>query len=552
MNENHGGFSRFAALIDQLALTPARNGKLVRLIDFLEQAGNDRERGYALAVLTGELDIETVSPGKVRQLAKFRTDETLFQLSYDYVGDMAETISLIWPTDGETPLPDSLREVVESLRSLTPLETMPFLDRFLDRAPPTERWAFVKLITGASLRIGVSARLAKIALARWAGRDLEDIEKAWGTDSPPYPKLFPWLATNAPPPVSSSVLYFHPLLLANTMEEKDLRDKSPSDYWAEWKWDGIRVQWASTRQGKSKLFSRTGEDISSAFPEIVHGPFLDVVADGECLVRRVGLDFASDTPLNTIPDGAFPDIAPFQDLQKRLGRKSPGSAILAEAPAFLCLYDLLFCDGEDLREHPLTRRRARLESWFEENHLDRHGFRLSPVIPIDSWEALDRMRAQTRAWNLEGFMIKCRDSDYRSGRPQGYWYKWKRDPLIIDAVLLYAQRGHGKRSSFYSDYTFGVWSGEELVPVGKAYSGFTDDELKHLDKWIRENTVERFGTSVRAVKPEIVFEVAFDALQPSTRHRSGLAMRFPRIHRIRWDKPALEADTLPSLLHLLP
>jgi DNA ligase-1 len=549
-----GGFSRLAALIDQLALTPSRNAKLKHLVDYLQSADDDRERGWTMAVLTGELEIETVSAGKLRQLAKARTDEQLFQLSYDYVGDMAETVSLIWPTAGEKDLPISLHELIKSLRDLTPLETMPFLDRFLDRSPPTERWAFVKLVTGASLRIGVSARLAKTALAQWSGRELEEIEKAWGIDLPPYPKLFQWLGTEDPAPVSEGVLYYHPLLLANPLEEKDLREKAPGDYWAEWKWDGIRVQWASSRKGKSKLFSRTGEDISGSFPDIVNGPYLDVVADGECLVRRAELDFEAPPSI----EGIFPDIAPFQDLQKRLGRKAPSSTILAEAPAFLCLYDLLMCDGEDLRTRPLTERRARLEQWFEANRLADHGFRLSPLLPIESWEALDQLRARTREWNLEGFMIKRRDSDYRSGRPQGYWYKWKRDPLLVDAVLLYAQRGHGKRSSFYSDYTFGVWSGppgmegSELVPVGKAYSGFSDEELKKLDKWIRDNTVDRYGASVRAVKPELVFEVAFDALQPSTRHRSGVAMRFPRIHRIRWDKPASEADTLKNILQLLP
>lgn len=542
------GFKRFALLLDRLALTPSRNGKLRWLVDYLEGAGSERERGFAMAVLTGELDVGTVSAARIRGLTRTRTDGFHFKTSYAYVGDLAETVSLLWPDHPTESRREGLAELIDQVKALTPLETLPFIDRFLDGVEPVERWAFVKLVTGASLRIGMSARLAKTGLAQWADRDLEDVEKVWAMNGPPYDGLFEWIRSGGPVPVAEGVLHFHPMLLANPMEWEEMKDKQPSDYWAEWKWDGIRVQWVSSRDGKSRLFSRTGEDISAAFPELVNGPFVDAVLDGECLVRRsgLGLDTAS------MPENAFSDVAPFQDLQKRLGRKAPGPTLLTECPAFLCLYDLLICNGEDLRDLPLEQRRKRLEFWFAEERLERAGFRLSPMIPIESWQSLEQLRARTREWDLEGFMIKNRKSTYRSGRPQGFWYKWKRDPLHLDAVMLYAERGHGKRASFFSDYTFGVWDGDDLVPVGKAYSGFTDEELQRLDKWIRENTLERYGSSVRAVKPELVLEVAFDAVQTSTRHRSGVAMRFPRVHRIRWDKPAAEADHLRAVRKWLP
>jgi DNA ligase-1 len=258
------------------------------------------------------------------------------------------------------------------------------------------------------------------------------------------------------------------------------------------------------------------------------------VLDGELLIRGPGADPAS-----------------FAELQQRLNRKTVSAKMLEERPAFVRVYDILFEAGEDLRPLPLSERRARLERFMAQRGGEASGrFDLSPLVAFSAWDELAALRHGSRQAGMEGLMLKRRDSAYLAGRPKGYWYKWKRDPHVIDAVLMYAQRGQGKRSSFYSDYTFGLWRGDALVPIGKAYFGFTDEELRQLDKWIRDNTVERFGP-VRALKPALVFEVAFDAVQRSGRHKSGVALRFPRIARIRWDKPAAEADHLPTLEKLI-
>jgi DNA ligase-1 len=283
-------------------------------------------------------------------------------------------------------------------------------------------------------------------------------------------------------------------------------------------------------RGGRRLYSRTGDDVGPAFPEIVSALPEGVVLDGELLVVRGG------------------EVAPFNDLQQRLNRKTPTQKQLQEFPAWVRLYDLLEEGGEDLRAQSFDLRRARLEAWYARvprPHLD-----LSPLIPFASWDELRMLRDGARERGIEGIMLKRADSPYLSGRPKGPWFKWKRDALTVDAVLMYAQRGHGKRSSFYSDYTFGVWREDELVPVGKAYFGFTDDELRRLDRFVREHTVERFGP-VRAVEPELVLEIAFDSIHRSTRHKSGLAMRFPRVARIRWDKPAREADQVAALERLV-
>jgi DNA ligase-1 len=319
-------------------------------------------------------------------------------------------------------------------------------------------------------------------------------------------------------------------MLANALDESELARLDPALYRAEWKWDGIRVQLAATAAGV-KLWSRGGEDIGAAFPEIIAAARgLRVVLDGELLVMRAGA------------------VAPFSDLQRRLNRRAPGAKLLRENPAHVRLYDMLFEDGHDLRPLGFEARRRRLEAWFARARPGRMD--LSPLLPFATWQELSALRASARGGGIEGLMLKRADSPYLPGRPKGPWFKWKRAPLVIDAVLMYAQRGHGKRSSFFSDYTFGVWRGEELVPVGKAYSGFSDRELAWLDRWIRDHTLGRFGP-VREVEKALVLEVAFDGAQRSARHRSGVALRFPRISRIRTDKPAAEADRLEALLGMI-
>jgi DNA ligase-1 len=320
------------------------------------------------------------------------------------------------------------------------------------------------------------------------------------------------------------------MMLAHPLEEADIAKLLVEDFAAEWKWDGVRVQ-AASENGERRLFSRAAEDISRTFPDVLEQIAFNAVVDGELLVRR--------------PDGA---IAPFNDLQQRLNRKTVDPKLIAKFPAFIRAYDLLALNGEDLRALPFKDRRAKLEAFIPSAG---PAFDLSPLVPSADWEALAAHRAAPPDSAIEGLMLKRWDSAYEQGRPKGLWFKWKREAHRVDCVLMYAQRGHGKRSSFYSDFTFGVWRDGALTPVGKAYSGFTDEELKQLDKFVRDNTLERFGP-VRAVTQTLVLEVAFEGLQRSTRHKSGVAMRFPRIARIRWDKPAPEADTLEALERLLP
>ncbi|MBS0253307.1 MAG: cisplatin damage response ATP-dependent DNA ligase [Proteobacteria bacterium] len=626
----------FARLLDSLVYTQSRNRK-VALLGHYFRIAPDPDRGWALAALTDGVPIRIPLRRMLSDLVSRFVDPVLYRLSRDYVGDTAETVSLLWPDDrvvvatpdvseaadlqdeaqqkpkqlvldlnpgakispeeggqsfsapsprtrgegrGEgqppsdvaaphpNPLPvkDGEREkqsaalpssasgggwgeaghnsgeppelalgaVIEAMADGTTAQRSERLGHLLDQLDATGRWALLKLIGGAP-RVGVSARLARTALAECYGRDVSEIEEIWHALTPPYLDLFHWLDGQGERPDPGSKPVFRPVMLAHPIEEEDWPRLSPEDFSAEWKWDGIRVQVAA-RGGEVKMFSRQGDDISGAFPEI-RSAFQghDCVVDGELLVMRDG------------------EIAPFNDLQQRLNRKTVTAKMMQMYPPHVRLYDLLFDGHEDLRGLAFEERRARLEEWHAKHHPRLTD--VSALVGFKTFEELGELWASARAEGIEGLMLKRRASVYQAGRVKGEWFKWKRAALTLDCVLMYAQRGSGKRSSYYSDYTFGVWktddNGEkQLVPVGKAYSGFTDEELLELDKWIRGHTTEAFGP-VRAVEPHLVFEVAFDAVQPSTRHKSGVAMRFPRIHRIRWDKPAAEADTLESILRLI-
>ncbi|ANT49760.1 cisplatin damage response ATP-dependent DNA ligase [Mesorhizobium amorphae] len=529
--------NRFAELLDRLVLTPSRNGKLTLLIDYFRSV-EDPDRGLALAAITGDLSIAAVKPAMLRALVVERMDPVLFGYSYDYVGDLAETVSLVWPQSPDH-IPNrepTLGEVVAKLQAASRSDGPKVLARLLDSASISARFAIIKLVTGG-LRIGVSARLAKQALAEFGKVDVAEIEELWHGLTPPYAGLFAWLEGKAEKPQRTASALFRPVMLSNPIGDGDLEKLDPADYAAEWKWDGIRVQ-AVCEDGVRRLYSRTGDDVSGAFPDLADAMHFSAALDGELLV---GEPSATGT---------------FSDLQQRLNRKTVTPKMQQQYPAFMRCYDVLQIDGEDLRTLPLRERRLRLEAFV--GTLDPSRFDLSPLVAFEDWPALERLRQAPPHPIIEGVMLKRWDSPYLAGRPKGPWFKWKRDPHTVDAVLMYAQRGHGKRSSFYSDYTFGVWSGpegaEELVPVGKAYFGFTDEELKQIDKYVRDNTVERFGPvrSVRADRTNgLVLEVAFEGLNRSTRHKSGVAMRFPRISRLRWDKPAAEADRIETLQALL-
>ncbi|AQR74900.1 cisplatin damage response ATP-dependent DNA ligase [Sphingomonas sp. LM7] len=522
----------FADLLDALIYTRSRNAKLRLIGDYL--AGTpDPDRGWAMAALTGSLDLPAVKPALVRALIESRVDPVLYGLSRDFVGDSAETIALLWPEPVGASVPAeplTLSEVVRILATISKSDAPAMLASMLDRLEADERFALLKLAMGA-LRVGVSARLAKTALAQAFGLDVDAVEEVWHGLVPPYAPLFDWAEGRGSQPTPENVPVFRPFMLAHPLEEAQV---SLDDYAAEWKWDGIRVQLVHVA-GETRLYSRAGDDITHSFPEVAKAFVTPGVLDGELLVKGTA-------------QGGEGGAGSFNALQQRLGRKVVPAKTLAEYPAFVRLYDILFDGLEDLRALPWSERRVRLEAFAA--RLDGERFDVSVVIEAADFAALEEIRAGARDAAIEGVMLKRRDSPYVNGRRAGLWYKWKRDPLNADCVLMYAQRGSGKRSSFYSDFTFGAWTESgELLPVGKAYFGFTDEELKWLDHFVRNNTLKRFGP-VREVEKSLVLEVAFDSVHESKRHKSGLAMRFPRISRIRNDKPASEADTIAGLRKL--
>jgi DNA ligase-1 len=599
--------NRFAALLDRLSYEPRRNAKLRLMADYFSHTP-DPERGWALAFLTGSLSFRHAKPGLIRGLIEERADPTLFYLSWDYVGDLSETVALMWPvpnlpsplgggvggggchelqpekdqalaSTGIPPASDlsvtahqaerppsptlprkggessnaphipTLSEVVEGLASTNKVDLPRLVAGWLDALDETGRWALLKLITSEP-RVGVSARLAKTAVASMGEAATPDeVEQVWHGIEPPYEDLFAWVEGRGARPESRDPAPFRPPMLSHPLEEEDFSRLDSAAFMAEWKWDGIRVQAVAGKRADGRLarrlYSRTGEDISRAFPDLVESFNFEGAIDGELLILRQGR------------------VQSFNVLQQRLNRKAVTPKLLIAFPAHIRAYDLLAEGDEDLRPLPLAARRQRLEAFVA--GLGNARVDLSPLVPFAEWAELAAARADPSAVGagadaeaIEGCMIKRADSPYVPGRPKGLWFKWKRDPHLVDAVLMYAARGSGKRSSFYSDYTFGVWrgaaEGDELVPVGKAYFGFTDEELLMLDRYVRNHTKNRFGP-VREVDygPDrgLVLEVAFEGLQRSSRHKSGVAMRFPRIHRIRWDKPPREADRIEALEKIL-
>ncbi len=521
---------RFARLLDDLLYSPSRLAKLALMKDYFASAP-DPDRGYALAALAGTIEFRTAKPALIRALVNERVDPVLFDLSYDFVGDLAETTALIWPgkPDGAPPpllSDDRHRPGIPPARASCRVCSRSWLDRL----EPTSRWALLKLITGAP-RVGVSARLAKTALAELGKIDLAEIEEAWHGITPPYVELFAWIEGRGAAPSVTGAANFRPLMLSNPLDEKDLATFDPAEFCAEWKWDGIRVQLVA-QGGHVSLYSRTGDDIGGSFPELTQDIPFEAVLDGELLVRpRRGARLVQRSAAAPQPQGRH---------------RQDARGVSGIRPAL---------------RHSL-RRHARICAPYPSARVARdsnNGRNCTPIrvsifrrsFPLQAGTISPSGARRRAAQTSEGVMLKRIDSPYLAGRQKGHWFKWKRDPRTVDAVLMYAQRGHGKRSSFYSDFTFGCWrpdarNGRELVPVGKAYFGFTDTELAALDKWVRNHTIDRHGP-VRVVEPKLVIELAFDAVQKSSRHKSGVALRFPRVSRIRWDKPAAEADVVETL-----
>ena len=571
----------FSNLLEQLYYTAGTKAKAQLIADYIANTP-DPDRGWAIAAMAGTLRFDFFKRNTVKKLVTEHTDPALFAMSYDYVGEVSETVAHLWPHSEPADFLPSLTEVVETFASVSKQKVSETLANYLTIMTPAQRWALLKLGT-RGLRIGVSARSIKQILADYGDKDIKEIETLWHAVHPPYVDMLRWLEGKAEKPDIENAVTFHPVMLSHPIEDSDIEAFTENTWQIENKYDGIRVQLVvksnttfddrhnnnrapDEDQPEKALFSRTGDDISHSFPDLLETINGNMVLDGELLVihnvedRYDSTEGSAKTSANnekTLIDksgsqvslATQPDVDTFNALQQRLNKKKPSKALQSSAPVGLIVYDALVLNGEDLTEKTLKARRQALEKWFSENSNNR--LFLSETLTATSPQSLRKLHTQVcqnRA--VEGLMIKRLDSKYIPGRPKGKWFKWKRDPLVVDAVMMYAQRGHGKRSSFYSDYTFGAWEDNQLLPIGKAYSGFTDEELKKLDNWVRRNAVGRFGP-VREVKKELVLEVAFDAAHPSSRHKSGVALRFPRIHRIRWDKPADEADTLANVKALI-
>ncbi|MGY6558073.1 MAG: ATP-dependent DNA ligase [Nitritalea sp.] len=523
----------FSALIQALNTSNKTSDKVQALLQFFTEAP-DPDKVWALALFNHRRPKRQVPTTLLRvwcyEVAQI--PPWLFEECYQVVGDLAETITLLLPLQANTQMQRSLAEWIQALntvRSQSEAEKKAFILQAWAQLDKTDCFVFTKLITGG-FRVGVSANLVAQAVAK--AYQLEKAEVVhrlmgdWDPDRISFEELI--LAPKAEDALSKP----YPFFLAHPLEEEPHTLGNPEDWLIEWKWDGIRGQLIK-REGLISLWSRGEELISDKFPEILQ--MAAALPDGTVLDGEI-LAFAQGAPL------------PFSLLQTRIGRKTVSKKLLQEAPVAFMAYDLLEADGQELRRLPLLERRAKLEALHAA--YPSAYFPISRLVQGSDWEAIDHLRQEARQYLAEGFMLKRKDSPYETGRKRGSWWKWKVAPLTIDGVLLYAQKGHGRRADLYSDYTLAVWQGENLVPFAKAYSGLTDAEMREVDRFVKKNTRERFGP-VRTVKPELVFEIAFEGIQESPRHKSGIALRFPRIQRWRRDKPKEEANTLEDLQTLL-
>ncbi len=524
----------FAQLYVELDTTNSTRAKLDALKRYFATA-DAADAAWTLYFLAGNRPRQIVPTKVLRQLAieAAGIPEWLFEESYQAVGDLAETIAHLLPDPGagsKLPLAPWIEQRLLPLRDLRDEALRERLLAYWAELDDAERFAWNKLLTGA-FRVGVSKLLVVRAVAQVAALEPRIVAERLAGEWTPSADAFRSLI--AEEHLYASIARPYPFFLAHPLPDGPESLGELKDWQIEWKWDGIRTQLVR-REGQSFLWSRGEELITDRFPEIVdaaQGLPDGTVVDGEVLAWR------NDAPL------------PFARLQHRIGRKTLTAKVLAEAPAALVTYDLLEYAGQDIRAQPMSGRRAQLETLLD--RLNAPAIRLSPLVQGESWEALALLRKQSRERGVEGFMLKRHDSPYGVGRPRGDWWKWKIDPYCVDAVLVYAQRGHGKRASLYTDYTFAVWRGEQLVPFAKAYSGLTDAEIRDVDAFILRHTLEKFGP-VRTVKPQLVFEIGFEGIQRSTRHKSGVAVRFPRMLRWRQDKRIEDADTLETLLELVP
>jgi DNA ligase-1 len=523
---------KFAELFEAIDSSTGTKAKTAALAQYFATA-EPRDAAWAAWFLTGHRPRQAVP---TRRMAAWAAEMAklplwLFEESYDAVGDLAETIALILPPASRAsaePLHVWIEERLVPLRELAEAEQRARLESYWQELEGTQRFVFNKLITG-NFRVGVSALLVVRSIAQAFGLDAKVVAHRLTGEWWPGEAMWKGLVDAGSTETDRSNPY--PFFLAHPLEAGPESLGNREDWLAEWKWDGIRAQ-LIRRGDVTALWSRGDEPIAGQFPEIMADAqrLPHLVIDGEILAWKDAR------------------VMPFAALQKRLGRKNPGPKVMADSPVIFLAFDLLEYEGEDWRPRPLAERRAKLA---EAIHSIPGGsaFDTTSQVRAPTWETLALARAQSREMGTEGLMLKRLDSAYGVGRTRGDWWKWKIEPYTLDAVLIYAQKGHGKRASLYTDYTFGIWNEGELVPFAKAYSGLTDEEIREVDAFIRRNTLERFGP-VRTVRPELVFELGFEGIQRSTRHKSGIAVRFPRMLRMRKDKPVSEANTLQDAMKL--
>lgn len=520
----------FTQLFTELDQTTKTLGKIKALVEYFEKAA-DQDKLWAVALLSHRRPKRTVNASYLAQWANelSKLPAWLFDESYHIVGDLAETITLVLPSEYD-PSDFSLTYWMDFIKELESREVEDKKHQIVwawQRLNESERFVFNKLLTG-SFRIGVSQQLMVKALAKYANvKESTVAHRLMGNWSPDINVFEELVYTTDEADISRP----YPFYLAYALDSPvaDLGD--PSEWIAERKWDGIRGQ-VIVRKGHLFVWSRGEELVTDKYPE--YQVMLSLLPDGTAIDGEI-MPFRNDQPMT------------FNHLQTRIGRKTLSQKLLTDVPVAFIAYDLLEWNGEDVRQWPLADRRKKLEEICSVNS---KVLRLSPEVLFHSWEQLAAEREKSRDFLSEGIMLKRRDSVYRNGRRRGDWWKWKIDPFSVDAVLIYAMRGHGRRANLYTDYTFAVWDGDQLVPFTKAYSGLTDDEIREVDRWVKSNTVERFGP-VRSVKPELVFEIHFEGINRSTRHKSGIALRFPRMSRWRKDKKPEEANTINDLNALL-
>lgn len=522
----------FADLIKTLDQTTKTKQKIEALVQFFSVA-EPSDQVWAIALLSNKRPKRTITTNLLREWAAISAQipAWLFEESYHVVGDLAETIALLapLPTEKSNRSLTQWMQEIQALANCTDLEKQQFVLDAWNRLDKTEKFVFNKLITGG-FRIGVSQKLLTKALAAHTGIEENLLTHRLMGNWDPNAVTFQTLIIEKDRAEELSLPY--PFYLAYPLE-KELQELGTISNWQiEHKWDGIRGQLVF-RGGQYFVWSRGEELITPKFPEFA--PLVNSIPEGTVLDGEI-LAWKNGKPHH------------FQQLQTRIGRKNITKKILEEVPVVFMAYDLLEGNGEDLRKKPMTFRRACLEQLAK--NIKNDVFHLSPIVSANSWEEVAKERQKAKVVGSEGLMLKRKSSEYQVGRKRGDWYKWKVDPLTIDAVLLYAMRGHGRRANLFTDYTFAVWHQNELIPFTKAYSGLTDEEFKQVDAFVKKNTLERFGP-VRSVKPELVFEIAFEGIAESNRHKSGVALRFPRMKRWRKDKPTQEANTLQDLKDLL-